>query len=193
MINLKPGEIAFICHGCHQIVRGPLVELRACLDVMNRTFCPQCRQEFRGVYNDRNVALGMIFTAIVHRKVIVKKDPDKQQDYAQEVRRLTELEFKRYQRGIDPKGLRTNGYDLDHIVPISWCWRYDVPAKQAAARANLAIIKKRINSMRKFEPHRVVGTPPDILEMLYKRLPRRDEPEMRESLLLEAQRNSYLT
>jgi hypothetical protein len=69
------------------------------------------------------------------------------QDYVLKVRSLSEKTYMRWRAVINPSNL-TRGhaeYHLDHIVPVMWCFKNNVPPVLAANVLNLQILKYNDN------------------------------------------------
>lgn len=66
--------------------------------------------------------------------------------YRAKVQSITNRNYKQYKNQINPMGLPfgrcgdTNTYQLDHIVPVRWCFEHYVPVELAASVANLQIL-----------------------------------------------------
>lgn len=79
--------------------------------------------------------------------------------YARQVRKLSELNYVRYQDIINPERYpRTicgveGGYQLDHILSIKECWNNKLSPEKAADVSNLRLITWQENlDRRKFDP-----------------------------------------
>jgi len=74
--------------------------------------------------------------------------------YGHRVRRLSHRNLRRYPEILNPNGHKVGGsgvsgaYQLDHIVPISTCWEFDVPEVSASDVRNLQVIPWLVNLSR---------------------------------------------
>jgi hypothetical protein len=74
--------------------------------------------------------------------------------YGQRVRRLSHANLRRYPEILNPNGHKVGAsgvlraYQLDHIVPISTCWEYQVPEVGASDVRNLQVIPWFVNLSR---------------------------------------------
>lgn len=167
----------FWCKGCDTEVRGSFKDLRSLLNVYGKSFCSDCRNAFFGIYNPANPALTCLLQRIREKrkpryKIPRYSDKEGEQfrseiDYPEVVRRLSKSQFKKHQDMLNPKGHRLgpsgkNGaYQIDHIVPVSLCWEYYVPAEAAASIHNLQVVPWFVNISRgnHFCYRKVIGLP----------------------------------
>jgi hypothetical protein len=74
--------------------------------------------------------------------------------FGDRVRRLSHANLRRYPEILNPKGRKLGGsgtagaYQLDHIVPISTCWEFNVPEVGASDVRNLQVIPWFVNLSR---------------------------------------------
>ena len=74
--------------------------------------------------------------------------------YGQKVRRLSHGNLRRYPEILNPNGHKVGGsgvsraHHLDHIIPISTCWEYQVPEVSARDVRNLQVIPWFVNLSR---------------------------------------------
>ncbi len=158
---LERGHVRYLCDACKDVVDGHINKQFQYLTAGRYILCQYCYREYCGIYSPDNQAMKIVFDAVLRRRRPRKLEPDAQRRYAEEVRRLTEVTYRRYREEFDPFSRRKEpGQALDHIVPIAgWCAPYGVPASVAAALSNLRIIGAQVNILRRFVPQEVIGLP----------------------------------
>lgn len=168
---LERGRVRYICDGCADRIDGRLDQHLKGLVVRGYMLCPYCVREFYGAYNPENEAMRIVIDALLRRRQPLTMAPDAQSKYAVEVRRLTGKVYRKHRDDFDPYDqCRVAGQALDHIVPIAdWCAPFGVPAQVAADISNLRIISARVNAIRRFVPHEVIGLPYRWQVMLLRR------------------------
>ena len=79
---------------------------------------------------------------------------EEERRYGLRVRRLSHANLRRYPEILNPEAHKVGGsgisgaYQLDHIVPISTCWEYEVPEVSASDVRNLQVIPWLVNLSR---------------------------------------------
>ena len=156
------GYFEYQCAGCNNYVQGTREELSECLNVRNLALCKSCSEGYYGVYNKKNKAMKIAIAVVRSKKF--RKEPRRYPDYLDfrkeeaaygpAVRNLTKKNYRRFKsilnphnRLIAPSGT-VGGHHIDHIVPISLCWRCKVSIQDAAAPENLQIVPWKINLLR---------------------------------------------
>jgi hypothetical protein len=156
------GYYEYQCAGCHAYVQGTRDELVDCRNVSNQALCQACTQGYYGTYDQTNEALVIAMNAITDRswRTEPRRYPhylefrEEEAAYTTAVRNLTRRNYRCHTALINPKGRLVaatgtpGGHHIDHVVPLSLCFRYNVPIAPAAAPANLQVIPWRINLMR---------------------------------------------
>lgn len=80
-----------------------------------------------------------------------QKTADIWKKYRANVTRMTRATYKKHKNQINPMGLPfgrcgdDGKYQLDHIVPVRWCFEHYVPVEMVAALDNLQILDWRTN------------------------------------------------
>jgi hypothetical protein len=157
------GEYRYGCNGCGMEVRGQFEDVRDLVNVLGRSFCRDCKIAFYGRYDPENPALAQVLAAMVVKKKGRKKYPDSEEAmrlaeaerrYGDRVRRLSHANLRRYPEILNPNGHKLGGsgvtgaYQLDHIVPISTCWEYQVAEENASDIRNLQVVPWFVNLSR---------------------------------------------
>jgi hypothetical protein len=157
------GEYRYECNGCGMQVRGQFEDVRDLVNVLGRSFCRACMIAFYGRYDPENPALIDVLAAKAEKKKGKKKYPDSEESmrladeerrYGDRVRRLSHANLRRYPEILNPNGHKvgssgvSGAYQLDHIVPISSCWEYQVPEENASDVRNLQFIPWFVNLSR---------------------------------------------
>ncbi|MFM7084746.1 MAG: hypothetical protein ACKOW3_07065 [Hyphomicrobium sp.] len=171
------GYHVYKCDGCNSKVKGTFKEVKSIINVFGKAFCHECNVGFFGSYNPNNPALNAVLGSIADkrkpRKVSVrnyKKEAELQVQanaYKKLVRRISKANYKSSMSLLNPKNHsfgpsgKKNSYHLDHIVPVTICWEYYVPAEDAASIQNLQIIPWFVNLSRGnyFRFGRMIGWP----------------------------------
>ena len=159
----KLGEYRYQCEGCAVQVRGSFEDVRDLPNVIGRAFCRTCMVAFYGRYDAENPALIDVLAGRAAKKKRRAKylDSEAQQrlfeeemQYADTVRRLSRANLRRYTEIVNPHGYKlgrsgvAGAYQLDHIVPVSVCWKYRVPEENASSPRNLQVVPWFVNLSR---------------------------------------------
>jgi hypothetical protein len=141
-------------------MRGQLEDLG---ELLKMSFCQDCRVSYYGRYDPENPALIHVLAARLVKKKVKRGYYDSEElvrlarqelRYGHRVRRLSHANLCRYPEILNPKGHKVGGsgvrgsYQLDHIVPISTCWEYEVPEVSASDVRNLQVIPWLVNLSR---------------------------------------------
>jgi hypothetical protein len=144
-------------------VRGQFEDLRELVNVWGRSFCQNCKISFFGRYDPENPALIHVLAAMAMKKKSrgryynseeAMRLAEEERRYGDRVRRLSHTNLRRYPEILNPHGHKVGGsgvsraYHLDHIVPISTCWEYQVPEISASDVRNLQVIPWFVNLSR---------------------------------------------
>lgn len=156
------GYFEYQCAGCDKYVQGTREELGEYLNVRNLALCKSCTEGYYGIYNENNKAMKIAIAVMQSKKF--RKEPKRYPDYIEfrkeeasygpAVRNLTKGNFHRFKDRLNPRNLLiapsgTEGaHHIDHIVPISLCFRCGVNNQDAAAVENLQVIPWKINLIR---------------------------------------------
>jgi hypothetical protein len=159
----KTGDYRYRCDGCRILVRGQFEDLRELVNVWGRSFCQNCKISFFGRYDPENPALIHVLAAMAMKKKSrgryynseeAMRLAEEERRYGDRVRRLSHTNLRRYPEILNPHGHKVGGsgvsraYHLDHIVPISTCWEYQVPEISASDVRNLQVIPWFVNLSR---------------------------------------------
>lgn len=86
-----------------------------------------------------------------------KKETDKYKLYKHKVRYLTEKTYALYKNEINPNNYpRTlcgvdNGYQLDHVISVSECFKKNIPEDYCASKENLQMLSWIDNLRKRYE------------------------------------------
>jgi len=156
----KWGEYRYWCRGCGVKMRGQMEELG---ELLKMAFCRGCMTSYYGRYDPENPALIHVLAARAVKQKKRRRYYDSEElvrlareelRYGHRVRRLSHANLRRYPEILNPKGHKVGGsgvsgsYQLDHIVPISTCWEYEVPEVSASDVRNLQVIPWLVNLSR---------------------------------------------
>jgi hypothetical protein len=134
----KYGEYRYRCDGCRKQVRGQFEDLRKLVNVWGRSFCQDCKISFFGRYDPQNPALIHVLSEMAVKKKGRKRYYDSEEAmrlaqaerrYGHRVRRLSHANLRLHPEILNPNGHQvgpsgvSRAYQLDHIVPISTCWK----------------------------------------------------------------------
>jgi hypothetical protein len=163
----QTGIFRYFCEGCEVEVTGRLPKVRLLLNCFGKAFCSDCRTAFFGRYDPRNKAIAIVIRkmrAEPARRNILREftiDPEHQRReydreiaYNKQVRALSRQNLRLHASSLNPKqhpiGVsgQKGAYQLDHIVPVSVCFAYDVTARWAASIHNLQIVPWFVNASR---------------------------------------------
>lgn len=158
----ETGHYDYCCAGCDGRVTGTLDVVRPHLNIRNMALCRSCRDAYYGRYDENNAALSIALKAIDAKAY--RKCPRSlggyedycqlERDYMRNARNRTRQTYRHHKRLINPDNLPIapsgvpGGHHLDHIVPVSLCFRVGVPVELVAAAENLQIVPWRINLLR---------------------------------------------
>jgi hypothetical protein len=157
------GEYRYGCNGCGMQVRGQFEDVRDLVNVLGRSFCQACMIAFFGRYDPENPALIHVLSEMAVKKKGRKRYYDSEEAmrlaeeerrYGNRVRRLSHAKLRRYPEILNPNGHKvgasgvSRAYQLDHIVPISTCWEYQVLEVSASDIRNLQVIPWFVNLSR---------------------------------------------
>ena len=156
------GYFEYQCAGCNGYVRGTLDQLVDCLNVHTLALCRSCMEGYYGAYDENNEAM-MIAIEVIKNKTF-RKEPRRYPHYLEfqkeeaaygpAVRNLTKRNYHRFKNQLNPKNLpitpsgKNGGYQVDHIVPVSLCFKCSVTVPAAAAPENLQVIPWYLNAIR---------------------------------------------
>jgi hypothetical protein len=133
-------------------VRGRFEDVRDLVNVLGRSFCQACMIAFYGRYDPENPALTHVLAGMAIKKKVRRRYYDSEEAmrlaeaerrYADRVRRLSHANLRCYPELLNPNGHKVGGsgvsgaYQLDHIIPISTCWEYQVAEENASSIRNL--------------------------------------------------------
>jgi len=156
----KWGEYRYWCRGCGVRMRGQLEDLGRLLKM---SFCRACMTSYYGRYDPENPALIHVLAARAVKQKKRRRYYDSEElvrqareelRYGDRVRRLSHANLRRYAEILNPNGHKVGGsgvsgaYQLDHIVPISTCWEFEVPEVSASDVRNLQVIPWLVNLSR---------------------------------------------
>ncbi len=187
----KYGFYKFQCDGCGELLTGQLNDVEECLNVVSgKNLCMKCQEALRGVYDERNKALMAIVRleisqpktkpyvfpvtcpqlSAMERDEIVRLESN----YIKEARTLSTNNYKKYSKNINKNNFKIGRpgergvYQIDHIVPLTVCFKNNVTVDDAASVYNLALIPATLNrqKLNRFLLKNVVGIPDNILEKL---------------------------
>jgi hypothetical protein len=154
------GEYRYECNGCGMQVRGQFEDVRDLVNVLGRSFCRDCKIAFYGRYDPENPALAQVLAARAVRKNRRRRYyysdelAREEQRYGDRVRRLSHGNLRRHPEILNPKGHKvgvsgvSGAYQLDHIIPISTCWEYQVAEENASDIRNLQLVPWFVNLSR---------------------------------------------
>jgi hypothetical protein len=143
-------------------VRGQFEDVRDLVNVLGRSFCQACMVAFFGRYDPENPALAQVLAARARKKKRRRyydseeatRLAEAERRYGDRARRLSHANLRCYPELLNPNGHKVGGsgvsraYHLDHIVPISTYWEYQVPEVSASDVRNLQVVPWFVNLSR---------------------------------------------
>lgn len=156
----KNGHNVFKCYNpsCNHFVEMKMVNFRALFNNYGILSCPTCNTELkRNKLSQRNkewtspIAIEKFKKANQRRATeAIERRKSKEflerQNYYDLVSLISNANFKKYYYEINPLNLpRGREYHLDHIVPIDFCFKNNIPAELCSSKENLRIIKGKDN------------------------------------------------
>lgn len=189
------GFYEFRCVGCGQETRSDFWEAAECLNCSGNDLCRECQCLIRGVYDEKNIALMHVLSYVLqlpingsyigpdkifrmtHADLITREEYENfELSYMHNARKETKRMYKKNKNIINPKNLfigsaKSYGtYQVDHIVPLTVCARYNVPISSAVDVNNLGLMPARANVLKydNFSIRRLVNVPKEIVQKLDK-------------------------
>lgn len=201
----KNGSYDFMCDGCSEQITGTHDQVKSFLNIKNSRLCASCRSAFYGTYDLNNKAMMMILDKVISTQdygefkgfgemdmsdeAIEKRMQENNERYIAEskykkdARELTRINYKKNIQKLNPdnkiigSSKNQESFHIDHIVPLSQCFRYGVDVRLAADVSNLQVIPYRLNLKKtdRFNVGDLIGLPQELRSKLPPNNPYDDE------------------